>query len=117
MVQAEAKNDVTMCHIRIECWISKATRMHTATPPVTYINTHTDKYVIRIAFPRQQSFRESASLLCYTYIVCLVIFKHCKTAVNAFAEMAAVELRTHALLFLGFYSGTFELFVDMTLRH
>jgi hypothetical protein len=34
---------------------------------------HPPKYVIIIAFPRQQWFCESASLLRYTYIDCLVI--------------------------------------------
>jgi hypothetical protein len=34
---------------------------------------HTYKYVILIAFPQQQWFRERASLLRNTYIVCLVV--------------------------------------------
>ena len=43
------------------CWISKAT------------NTHWE-YVIPIAFTQQQWLQESASLIRYTYIVCLVHF-------------------------------------------
>ena len=35
---------------------------------------HTDKYVILIAFPQQQWFRERASVLRYTYIACLVLY-------------------------------------------
>jgi hypothetical protein len=37
-----------------------------------YIHTHTQKYVILIASPPQQWFREHASLLRYTYIACLL---------------------------------------------
>ena len=41
--------------------------------PHTHTHTHTD-YVILIAFPRQQRFRERAWMLRYTYIACLVPF-------------------------------------------
>jgi hypothetical protein len=34
--------------------------------------THTDKYLILIAFTRQQCLRERASMLRYTYIICLI---------------------------------------------
>ena len=45
---------------------------HIYTPP--YTHTHTHKYVILIAFPRQQWFRESVSTLRYTtYIACRVL--------------------------------------------
>jgi hypothetical protein len=58
-------------------------RMHTSTRTGTHMyahtrkHAHTDQYVILIAFPLQQWFRERASMLRYTYIVCLVkyIFK------------------------------------------
>jgi hypothetical protein len=43
-------------------------RMHT--------HTHTQQYVILIAFPQQQWFRERASMLRYTYIACLVLFRN-----------------------------------------
>ena len=46
--------------MRIACWIPKAT------------NTHSD-CVIRIDFPLQQWLQEGASILRYTYIVCLVV--------------------------------------------
>jgi hypothetical protein len=46
------------------------TRIHTHTH--THTHTYTQTYVILIAFPRQQWFRERASLLRYTYIACLV---------------------------------------------
>ena len=54
-------------------------RMHTPTRPVTHMHTRTrkhartDQYVIFIAFPQQQLFRERVSVLRYTYIVCLVL--------------------------------------------
>ena len=53
----------TIWRIRVACWISKATRAH----------THTENYIIPIAFPRQQWFRERSSVLRYPYIACLVI--------------------------------------------
>ena len=46
--------------MRIARWIPKAT------------NTHSE-YVILIAFPLQQRLHELASMLCYTYIDCLVM--------------------------------------------
>ena len=55
-------------------------RMHTPTRPGTHMHArtrkhaHTDQYVILIAFPQPQWFRERASMLRYTYIVCLVTF-------------------------------------------
>ena len=52
---------------RTACWISKATRAQTHTraraPTPTDARTHTQKYVILIAFQRQQWFRERALLL------------------------------------------------------
>ena len=50
---------MTIWHMRVVCWISKAT------------NTHSE-YVILIAFPLQQWLHERASVFCYTYITCLV---------------------------------------------
>ena len=44
------------------------TRMHAHT------HTHREKYVIFIAFPRQQMLPSRASVLRYTYIACLVIY-------------------------------------------
>jgi len=46
--------------MRIACGIPKVTNIHS-------------EYVIRIPFPQQQWLQERASLLCYTYIACLVI--------------------------------------------
>jgi hypothetical protein len=47
--------------MRVACWIHEAT------------NTHS-KYVILIAFPRQQQFYEHASMLRYKYIAWLVAY-------------------------------------------
>jgi hypothetical protein len=55
---------------RVACWISKATHAHVYI--YTHARTHTQKYVILIAFPQQQWLRERASVLRYTYIACLV---------------------------------------------
>ena len=54
---------MTVWRMRIACWIPKTT------------NTHSE-YVILIAFPLQQWLRERASMLGYTYIACLLIFRH-----------------------------------------
>ena len=48
--------------MRIGCWIPKAK------------NTHSH-YIMLIAFPLQQWLHERASLLSYTYIVCLAVCK------------------------------------------
>ena len=54
-------------------------RMHTPTRPGTHMHArtrkhaHTDQYVILIAFPQQQWFRERTSVLRCTRIACLVI--------------------------------------------
>jgi len=51
---------MTTWRMRILRWIPKATDRHS-------------EYVIPIAFPLQQWFHERASMLRYTYIICLVI--------------------------------------------
>jgi hypothetical protein len=48
--------------------------MHTACWITMVTNTNSE-YVIRIAYPLQQWLRESATLLRYTYIACLVLFQ------------------------------------------
>jgi hypothetical protein len=71
---------ITLCRIRVACWINKAihtyAHAHAHAPVYPYAGTrkhaHIDQYVILVAFPQQQWFRERASLLRYTYIVCLV---------------------------------------------
>jgi len=50
---------MTTWRMRIACWTPKAT------------NTHT-QVVLLIAFPQQQWLHETASVLRYTYIACLV---------------------------------------------
>jgi hypothetical protein len=39
----------------------------------THAYIHTEKCVIRIAFPQEQWFRERAPMLCDKYIACLVL--------------------------------------------
>ena len=55
-------------------WIRLHMRKHMPTSMHTRARarTHTQKYVILNAFPRQQWFNEHASMLHYTYIACLV---------------------------------------------
>jgi hypothetical protein len=52
---------MTVLHMRIACWIPKATDTHSGC-------------VIYIDFPLQQWLHERVSLLRYTYIACLVYF-------------------------------------------
>jgi hypothetical protein len=49
----------TIWCMRIACWVSKGTKTHS-------------EYVILTAFPLEQWLRESASMLRYKYIACLV---------------------------------------------
>ena len=74
---AEPEKQQAMWRMRAAYWINKATRekAHVHALATTYIHTHTHtrKFVILIAFPRQQWFREGASLLRYAYIACLVL--------------------------------------------
>jgi len=51
---------ITICRMRIACWIPKATNTHSA-------------YVILIAFLWQEWLHECASLLCFTSIAHLVL--------------------------------------------
>jgi hypothetical protein len=48
----QGRLQITICRMRIACWISKATNEHT-------------EYVIHIAFPAQQLLHESSSMLGY----------------------------------------------------
>jgi hypothetical protein len=79
----ELERPQTIWRLREACWISKAkcARTHAGccapTPTCTDArisdHTNTHKYVIFIAFPLQQWFRERAPILRYTYIACLVL--------------------------------------------
>ena len=59
----QATDDNIIRRMRFACWITKATDTHS-------------EYVILIAFPRQQWLCKRASMLCYTYIACLVIYNY-----------------------------------------
>ena len=73
-----ATNDVTTWRIRVACWICKAmctyARPRVRVPTCTRKHAHTGHYVILIAFPQQQWFRERAPVLRYKHIVCLALF-------------------------------------------
>jgi hypothetical protein len=46
-------------------------------PAPAHTHAHTDKYIILIAFPRQQWFRDSTSMLRCPYFACIVdIYTH-----------------------------------------
>jgi hypothetical protein len=71
-----ATNDVTVGHIRVACWISKATCTfaHAHAPAYPYAGTHAHAWIHRpisnVAFPRQQWFAISSQIapLVYTYL-------------------------------------------------
>jgi hypothetical protein len=69
----EVTDDNIIRHMHFACCISKATRPRTHAPRArarahthAHTHTHTKKYVMRIAFPRQQWFRERDSMLRHT---------------------------------------------------
>jgi len=55
---------MTIWCMHIACWIPKSTNKYL-------------EYIIPIAFPLQQSLHKSASMLCYTYIVCTAGLNPC----------------------------------------
>jgi hypothetical protein len=87
------------------CMLDKESRMHarSCTRPRVPAPTHARKYVIRIAFPRQL-IRERASLLCYTYIICLVFCCHLYFYHN-FYEFG-----------INYASYSFDMFEDVSLQ-
>ena len=56
----------------MRCMLDKQGYTHARACTRPRARTH--KYVIFIAFPQQQLFRERASMLRYTYIACIVDF-------------------------------------------
>jgi hypothetical protein len=58
-IAEEGRQQVTIWHVCIACWLSKAT------------NTHS-QYVLLIVFPLQQWLTQRASMLRYTCAACLV---------------------------------------------
>ena len=60
---------------RVAFYISKATHPQAHDRAHAPTTTHTQIYVLLIAFPRQKWLCERSSVLRYTYIACLVIYK------------------------------------------
>ena len=67
-------DDSVTRHMRIACWLTKATDTHS-------------ECVILIAFPWQQWSRERDSMLQYTYIACLVYSGHSIDVCATFASV------------------------------
>jgi len=61
---------MTTWQMSVACWIPKATDTHS-------------EYVILIVFPLQQCFHERSSILCHTYVTCLVQFSACDSFSDA----------------------------------
>jgi hypothetical protein len=66
---------MTICHMRIACWIPRAAKTHSGCE-------------ILNAIPRQQRLYEHASVLHYTYIACLVSY----VGVKGFLEVVWEQL-------------------------
>ena len=64
LVESVATNDVTTWRIRLPCWISKATCTHEHAYTCACSLSHTHKYVIFIAFPRQRWSQTLLSVVC-----------------------------------------------------
>ena len=60
MVRPDRPHDNITRRMRFAYWKARTT------------DTHSER-IILIAFPWQQLLRESASMLCYTYAVCVVV--------------------------------------------
>ena len=72
------------------------TRQGTHTRAHPHTLAHAAKYVILIAFPQQHLFRERASVLRYTYIVCLVLY--CLTLQNMAYVLQVLQQESQAKL-------------------
>ena len=75
-VPAQSRTRAQTAHTRTRIHLDARTPTNACShprPPSLSL-THTHKYVILITFPRQQWFRERASLLRYTYIASVVVF-------------------------------------------
>ena len=72
-----ATNDVTIWRIRVACWISKATCTHAHAH--AHALAHTHKYVIFIAFPRQQWFANAPQCFVLSWFL---VFARCAHHAN-----------------------------------
>jgi hypothetical protein len=67
---------MTIGRLRVACWTSKTSRTQVYVHALAHLHTraraYTQKYIILIAFQRQQSFLECVSMLRSTYISYLV---------------------------------------------
>ena len=86
-----------MWGMHVVSWISKATSAKAHAPAPSRTRKH--RHVIFIAFPRQQWFRERASLLRYTYIACPVSVYNFSLMVQTFSkEMCSKIIVTLGIL-------------------
>jgi hypothetical protein len=74
-IAEQDRPQMAVWHMRIACWVTKATNTHT--------HTHA-QYAILIADPLLQWLHESTSELRYTYIACLVnTYRHSSVYINS----------------------------------
>ena len=77
---------MTKWRMRFACWMPQAT------------NTDSE-YVILIAFPRQQCFLESTSMLPYTYITCRVkVFFHLHQTISVVSSLQVLQKKDFVLM-------------------
>jgi hypothetical protein len=75
-------------------------------------HAHTDQYVIFIAFPQQQWFREHASMLRYTYVGCLVCLRINFHVFMLFLLLVLLPLTLQQFLDFGFLNPIIPSFLD-----
>ena len=84
VVESKATNDNTTWRIRVACSIKAGLHVRTHARARARTHTHTREYVILIAFPQQQWFRERA----------LVLYVHCLSFLHlTFTAMGVVSNR------------------------
>jgi hypothetical protein len=84
---------MTIWRMRIACWIPRATHRHL-------------HHVLLIALPLQQWLHERASMLCYTYIACLVLYSTSMYASTQYITISNVCRLSKITLYSSLNSGS-----------
>jgi hypothetical protein len=87
-----ATDDNIIWHMHFACWITKATDTHS-------------EYVIIIAFLRQQWLHKRASVLCCTYIACLVVQQFYHHMPFTSEHCTCTQLHSYSLYWTHQHSG------------
>jgi hypothetical protein len=101
-----ATNDVTLWHIPVACWISKATRTRMDAPGHKHerAHAHRHKYVMVITFPRQKWLANASR--CYfirifpVLLLLLSVYFHCVWCLEKYTGKTVRILTRNTFLFL-----------------